>query len=303
MTQPNPNAEFSITTVITSYNKGPWLAEAIDSALMQEINHHEIIVVDDGSHDNTRQVAESYGNRIRYFHQENAGQVAAKNKGIELSGGSLIAFLDGDDRWRPAKLEKQIAKFKTDPEVGVVYTDRLKFKGDEIVLASNKQGHTPRQGHVTEYLIYDMFVPFSSSMVRKTFLDQAGWMNPACPIAPDYDLWLRLSTVCKFAYVDEILMEYRTGIDSIGTRIKSKTDYVLKIQEDFVRDYYGGKFPNKQSVNRAYFNKYKAAGNFQLQQGQNAAALKYFMKAAKHRPFDFAIYKSIVRSILWKSQP
>ena len=302
MTQPNPNAEFSITTVITSYNKGPWLAESIDSALIQEINHHEIIVVDDGSHDNTRQVAESYGNRIRYFQQENAGQVAAKNKGIELASGNFIAFLDGDDRWRPTKLEKQIAKFKADPEVGVVYTDRLKFKGDEIVLASNKLWHTPREGRVTEYLIYDLFVPFSAAMVRKTHLDQAGWMSEACPIAPDYDLWLRLSTVCKFAYVDEILMEYRTGIDSIGTRVKTKTDYILKIQEDFVQDYYGGKFPNKKSLNRAYFNKYKAAGNFQLHQGQNAAALKYFMKAAKYRPFDFSIYKSIARSMFLKPQ-
>ena len=222
MTHPDSNAEFSVTTVITSYNKGPWLAEAIDSALIQEIHHHEIVVVDDGSHDNTRQVAESYGNRILYFHQENAGQVAAKNKGIELASGNFIAFLDGDDRWRPTKLEKQIEKFKADPEVGVVYTDRLKFKGDEIVLASNKLWHTPREGHVTEHLIYDLFVPFSASMVRKTCLDQAGWMSEACPIAPDYDLWLRLSTVCKFAYVDEILMEYRTGIDSIGTRIKKK---------------------------------------------------------------------------------
>ena len=174
----------------------------------------------------------------------------------------------------PTKLEKQIEKFKADPEVGVVYTDRSKFKGDEIVLASNKLWHTPREGHVTEHLIYDLFVPFSASMVRKTCLDQAGWMSEACPIAPDYDLWLRLSTVCKFAYVDEILMEYRTGIDSIGTRIKKKTDYILKIQEDFVRDYYGGKFPYKKSLNRAYFNKYKAAGNFHFQQGQNAAALK-----------------------------
>jgi len=300
MTHPDPNAEFFVTTVITSYNKGPWLAEAIDSALIQEIDHHEIIVVDDGSHDNTRQVAESYGNRIRYFQQENAGQVAAKNKGIELASGNFIAFLDGDDRWRPTKLEKQIAKFKADPEVGVVYTDRLKFKGDEIVLASNKLWHTPREGRVTEYLIYDMFVPFSSSMVRKTFLDQAGWMNPACPIAPDYDLWLRLSLVCKFAYVDEILMEYRTGIDSIGTRVKSKIDYTIKIQEDFVRDYFDGNFPNKKSLKRAYFGKYRTAGNFYLSQQKYWTAFKYFIKAAKHRPFEPRIYKSIMRSLIWK---
>ena len=300
MTDPKSSLEYSVSTVITSYNKGPWLGEAIQSALNQELDSHEVLVIDDGSQDNTREIAESFGTQIRYHYQENAGQVPAKNKGIELAKGNFIAFLDGDDRWRPTKLEKQIAKFKADPDVGVVYTDRLKFKGDQIVLASNKIGHTPREGDVTKYLIYDMFVPFSSSMVRKTDLDKAGWMSEACPIAPDYDLWLRLSTVCKFAYVDEILMEYRTGIDSIGTRVKTKTDYVIKIQEDFVRDYFDGKFPYPKSLNRAYYNKYVAAGNFQLGQRQNVIALRYFLKAAKYRPFHFSIYKRILRSMLWK---
>ncbi len=292
--------EFSVTTVITSYNKGPWLAEAIDSALVQEIDDHEILVIDDGSQDNTRQVAESFGGRIRYFHQENSGQVAAKNKGVELAQGNFIAFLDGDDRWRATKLSKPLAKFKDDPEVGVVYTDRLKFRDEEIVLASNKLGHTPREGHVTEFLIYDMFVPFSSSMVRKSFLDQVGGMDPQCPIAPDYDLWLRMSTVCKFAYVDEILMEYRTGIDSIGTRVKSKIEYTLKIQEDFVNNYFGGKFPYPKALHRAYANKYRSAGNFYLSQSQNGAAFTFFLKAARHSPWELRIYKSILRSLVWK---
>ena len=292
--------KFSVTTVITSYNKGPWLAEAIDSALAQEIDDHEILVIDDGSRDNTRQVAEAYGNRIRYFHQENAGQVAAKNKGVELAQGNFIAFLDGDDRWRATKLSKQLAKFKDDPEVGVVYTDRLKFRDEEIVLASNKLGHTPREGRVTEFLIYDMFVPFSSSMVRKSFLDQAGWMDPQCPIAPDYDLWLRMSTVCKFAYVDEILMEYRTGIDSIGSRVKSKIEYTLKIQENFVNNYFDGKFPYPKALHRAYFNKYRSAGNFYLSQNRNGAAFKFFLKAARHSPWELRIYKNILRSLIWK---
>ncbi len=299
MPKKNVNLKSTVTTVITSYNKGPWLGEAIDSALLQEIDHHEIIVIDDGSQDNSRQVAESYGNKIRYVHQENAGQVAAKNRGIELSTGNFIAFLDGDDRWLPTKLAKQLEKFESDPEVGVVYTDRLKFREDQIVLASNKLGHTPREGHVTEFLIYDMFVPFSTSMVRKSFLDQAGWMSLDCPIAPDYDLWLRMSLVCKFAYVDEILMEYRTGIDSIGNRVKSKIDYTIKIQEDFVENYFAGKFPYRRSLQRAYFSKYRSAGNFHLSQKNNWAAFKFFLKAARHCPLDLRIYKNIVRSMIW----
>ena len=97
-----------VSTVITSYNKGPYLAEAIDSALAQDYPHREILVIDDGSTDHTPEVAGAYEDRIRYIRQENRGPSGAKNRGIIEVRGEFIAFLDGDDRWRPGKLTKQI---------------------------------------------------------------------------------------------------------------------------------------------------------------------------------------------------
>ena len=118
-----------VSVIIPTYNYGRFIAETIESALGQTLLPHEVIVVDDGSTDETAEVVASFGERVRYIYQENAGVCAARNRGVAASSGDLIAFLDADDIWEPTKLEKQAAKF-ADPDVGLVHCGMREFDSD-----------------------------------------------------------------------------------------------------------------------------------------------------------------------------
>ena len=134
-----------VSTVITSYNKAPYLAEAIISALAQDYSHQEILVIDDGSTDHTPEIALAFRDQIRYIRQENRGPSGAKNRGILEVRGEFIAFLDGDDCWRPGKLTKQIECFRRNPAVALVYTDRLVLREAQ----SSARRSTPTGGTFT----------------------------------------------------------------------------------------------------------------------------------------------------------
>src|SRR5436190_9018266 len=111
----------TVSVVIPTYNYARYLGAAIDSALQQTHAPLEVIVVDDGSTDDTPRLLDGYGDRIRVIRQKNSGVAAARNAGVREARGELIAFLDSDDLWKPRKLELQIARFEADPGLGLVH--------------------------------------------------------------------------------------------------------------------------------------------------------------------------------------
>jgi glycosyltransferase involved in cell wall biosynthesis len=125
-----------VSVVIPTYNRASRLPAAIDSVLRQGVSDIEIIVVDDGSSDDTRAVVARYGNRVRYVYQANAGVGAARNAGIRLATGTFAAFLDSDDRWHDFKLSMQLALFDARPDVGLVFSDFVIEKPDQSVQAN-----------------------------------------------------------------------------------------------------------------------------------------------------------------------
>jgi glycosyltransferase involved in cell wall biosynthesis len=293
-----PEISGMVSTIITSFNKAPWLAEAIESALSQDYANQEVIVVDDGSSDATREVCSAFGEQIKFIYQENQGCPAAKNTGIFAARGEFIAILDGDDRWRPGKLTKQVALLRKNTVAGLVYSDRLKFNMDRVTMASNWQKHTPRRGWVLDQLLTDNFIPVSTVVARRRCLYDAGLFNPAQRIASDYDLWLRFSRKFQVDYVDEVLMEYRTGIDSIGSRCAHKFDQLMTIQSRFVNEYYGGSYPRPKVIAVATANRLESLGDFQLAQGQQLAAINTYMRACRLDPTRLSRYRSILRGLV-----
>ncbi len=287
-----------VSTVITSFNKAPWLGEAIDSALIQDFPHQEVIVVDDGSTDNTAAVCRKYGDRIRYIWQENQGCPAAKNTGIRAAHGEFIAILDGDDRWRPGKLTKQVNLLRERPEVGLVFTDRLKFRDDRVTLPSNWLIHTPRRGWVLDDLLQDNFISVSSVVARRRCLFEAGLFNPDQRVASDFDLWLRFARKFQVDYVDEVLMEYRLGIDSIGSRVKNKFEDTMNIQNRFVREFYGGNYPNRKAISRATANRMAMKGNWHLSCGQQGMAIRAHWGAWRWDPWNVLHVRNLLRTFI-----
>jgi len=201
----------TVSVIIPNYNYGRFLREAIDSVLGQTHPPHEVIVIDDGSTDESRQILESYGSRVRVHFQKNEGVGAARNKGAEMASGEILAFLDADDYWSPLKLEKQLAELEAKPDVGLVhcglqYVDGKGGLGDAYLV-----GYA---GDVAENLLrFEPVIsgPGGTSMIpRSVFLEVGGYdINKDLHPSEDWELSYRIATRYKFAFVPEPLLFYR----------------------------------------------------------------------------------------------
>jgi glycosyltransferase involved in cell wall biosynthesis len=201
----------TVSVIIPNYNYGRFLREAIDSALGQTHPPHEVIVIDDGSTDESREILESYGMRIRVHYQQNEGVGAARNKGAEMATGEVLAFLDADDLWAPAKIEKQLADLESKPNVGLVhcglqYIDENGRQGDEYLVG--------REGEVAEDLLrFEPVIsgPGGTSLIpRSVFLGVGGYdTNKDLHPSEDWELSYRIATKYRFAFVPEPLLFYR----------------------------------------------------------------------------------------------
>lgn len=284
---------FPVSVVITCFNYGKYLKSSIDSVLEQTVPVEEIIVVDDGSTDNTQSILSDYrtNEKIRFVYQKNRGQAKAKNTGLQLARGEFVAFLDADDIWAPRKIEKQIKLFKN-PKVGVVYT-RQKFinqKGE--IISKGPRRLRVYRGNVRRQVLKDNFVPFSSAMVRKQILDESGYFNEKLAMSIDWELWLRLSLLAEFDYVDEDLLLYRVGhpgqmSKDLATREKC-ADMVF---EDFLRAF-GASVPRRE-VKDAKVYTYNNRGYY-YRLTDIARAMNYYRKSVMEKPLQVKAYKGLI---------
>lgn len=288
-----------VSVVITCYNYGKFLATAIDSVLEQTYPEFEIILVDDGSTDNTEQVANQYAHhpRLTYIRQNNAGQANAKNTGIKHASGEFIAFLDADDRWCPDKLEKQMIRFEI-KNVGVVYC-RAKYLNEddeEIFFAMTGPYLQPRRNKVTNWLIFDNFVPFSSSVVRKECLDKFGTFDETLKMGIDWDLWLRISTAYSFDFVDEHLFYYRMGHSGqMSKNLETRQECSDRIMERFLAHYPYAL--GVKTVERAMYYTYCNRGEY-FRSIDKKKSTNLFLKAIRILPYKINAYKGLVKNLI-----
>lgn len=183
-----------VSVIIPTYNRAWCLAEAVDSVLAQELRGFELIVVDDGSTDDTPRLIEGYGEAIRTLRRENHGVSAARNAGIAAARGELIAFLDSDDLWLPGKLRRQVEFFTSHPEALICQTEELWVKNGRRVNPGKR--HRKRGGMIFEPSLDLCLVSPSAVMVRRELFERVGLFDESLPACEDYDLWLRVS--CRF---------------------------------------------------------------------------------------------------------
>jgi glycosyltransferase involved in cell wall biosynthesis len=217
-----------VSVVIASRNYGRYLGGAVRSVLAQTVSDFEIVIIDDGSTDDTPRVMREFQGelRIRYFRTDGLGQSRAKNLGIMHARGELLAFLDGDDEWLPTKLEQQLSLFDH-PNVGVVYSRRILMNENGIDQPTTQ---TPLMtGNIYEELLARNCICFSSVIIRRNVFETVGMFNPKQALAIDYDLWLRIAKHYEFAYADEPLVRYRTGHANLSKRIGERVHIVLSV--------------------------------------------------------------------------
>lgn len=204
----------TVSALIHTYNYGRFVGDAIDSVLAQDYpaDRLEVIVLDDGSEDDTREVVRPYEDRVRYIRQGNTGTPGACNRSIAAATGELIAFHSGDDAWKPDKTIRQVEILQARPEVGLVYADLAITDGGLNVMAPSfwrRFGFAPRRGKVLPHLLRGNFISGTSMMFRASFRDVI------CPI-PDWayweDWWIATrvaETGAEVEFIDEALVLYR----------------------------------------------------------------------------------------------
>jgi glycosyltransferase involved in cell wall biosynthesis len=200
-----------VTVIIPTYNRGWIIQEAIESVLAQDFNDYELIVVDDGSEDNTLEILGAYGKAIVILHQSNRGVSAARNRGIDESKGRLIAFLDSDDLWLPKKLSTQVKFFKKNADALINQTQEIWIRNGLRV--NPKKRHHKFSGMIFERSLELCLVSPSAVMIEKRLFDTVGVFDEQLPACEDYDLWLRISCRYPVHLTDSPLVIKRGGHD------------------------------------------------------------------------------------------
>ena len=207
----------SISVVIPAYNASSFLAATLNSILAQTLPADEILVIDDGSKDDTADIAASFGPPVRVIRRANAGQASSRNFGVQQASSEWIAFLDADDLWEPAKLARQIEELARNPAADLCYSGRVEFTEHQGVLQRGHVMPVPPPANLRKALLRNTtFMPSSTILRRSTFL-AAGGFNAQYKILEDWDLWLRLlrdGTV--FAACLEPLLLYRIHLNSVS---------------------------------------------------------------------------------------
>jgi glycosyltransferase involved in cell wall biosynthesis len=198
-----------VSIILPTYNRAHFLPEAVGSVLAQTYRNWELIVVDDGSTDHTREVAEGYGDeRIRYLYQANKGCSAARNLGIKNSRGEFIAFLDSDDMWLPERLEVGMRAFEEHPSAGMVCSGCYRVGNDGAVVCESK-ADLPVIPFEELQVRYAIPGGTPSVTVRMAALEEVGLFDESLARNEDWDLWLRLARRFEIRAVARPLVKIR----------------------------------------------------------------------------------------------
>lgn len=226
-----PAEEVKISVVIPSYNAAKYVVVAVESVLAQTYRDFEILVVDDGSTDDTREVLRKYGAAVQYLYKTNGGVSSARNYGIEKARGKYVAFLDADDVWLPEKLEKQMAVMEADARIGLCYAATEKV--DENLRTIGRIEADVYEDYCAALLLNLNIVAgsCSSAVVRRDVARQTSGFDAQFSTCADWEYWLRLSLLTRFAPVKEYLVKYRVVAGSMSSDpfvSKRDTEGVLK---------------------------------------------------------------------------
>ncbi|MES2504246.1 MAG: glycosyltransferase [Myxococcota bacterium] len=223
-----------ISIIIPNHNYGRFVGAAVESALAQSYRDIEVVVVDNGSTDNSVEILRQYQSRIKLITQENRGQAEARNRGIIEASGKYFAFLDADDVWLPHKLESQI-KLMNSPEIGLVYSGCMKVDQD----LNPEQAMYPKYtGRVLKQFASGIgavvIAGESTSLIRRECIERCGLLDPNLSTSSGWDLYRRIATRYAFAAVFEPLVLYRQHGDNWSLRTKVfETDWLYCLKKMF----------------------------------------------------------------------
>jgi glycosyltransferase involved in cell wall biosynthesis len=290
-----------VSVIIPTYNRAGVVKDAIASVLAQSERDIEVLVVDDGSTDDTRDVVTASGDgRVRCLHKANGGAASARNLGLSNAGGSYIAFLDSDDLWPPDYLDVMLAKLQANEDVGVAYASIARSSGDGTWKATH-EGRACASGWVTRALFSKGFVSPVAVLIRREAL--AGLrFDESLPTAEDSDFFLRLSVRTRFLYVPDVLVRVRMSPDSLCATAGPNDNRVLSLERFYFQ--LGGKESIPWRLARKKLSHAcRQAGLNYLDAGNKRQAIRLLKKAVRYWPADLRLYRDLTTAVLSGATP
>src|SRR6185295_16601263 len=266
----------SVSVVIPTYNYGRFIKAAISSVLDQTRSPSEVIVVDDGSTDETTAVVAAFGKAVRYMRQDNAGVSAARNLGVRESTSQLIAFLDADDTLEPSTLEKQVARLDSDEEIVLVHCAMREFDDETgATIRLHMEGGEDRVAN--NLLLWEgpLIVAAGAIIVSRQAFDRVGGFDTRMKVGEDWDFCYRVAQLFKIGFVAEPLVNYRRHNSAAHRNVENMERGMLMFYEKaFATD-----DPEILKLRRrAYGNFHRVMAGSYLHSGRMG---KFFWHAAK----------------------
>ena len=282
--------KYLISIIIPTYNRGHLIESAIRSVLTQSYDKFELIVVDDGSKDNTFEVIKAIcDNRIKYIkHEKNKGVAAARNTGIQASCGEFVAFQDDDDIWQPEKLEKEVnCIYGVSKDAEVVYTRACKLeKGISTYIPSDKI--RTLEGNVYRTLLWQNYIALPSVLFRRTCLEKAGLFDETLIAFEDWDFLLRLSKYYSFKYIAEPLVIVN---QTHGSLLSKEVTFIRALAAIMEKN--SEEISNDKRLMARYLS-YR--GHLMCLTGDIKGGRKYILRAIYTLPYDVSLLSGFLVS-------
>tara|TARA_B100001250_G_scaffold118032_1_gene100204 strand:+ start:767 stop:1603 length:837 start_codon:yes stop_codon:yes gene_type:complete len=222
-----------VSVIIPTFNRFSLISRAIDSVLNQTIKPFEIIVVDDGSSDNTSTFIKNNYKSVKLIKQKNLGVSKARNVGIKNSSGDWIALLDSDDEWKKNKLEVQIKSLSEYDYYSVCHTNEIWIRNG--IRVNQKKRHQKYGGDIFDKCLDICRISPSSIIFKKNIIDEVGWFDEGLSICEDYDLWLRITANFKILFIDKpLVIKYGGHSDQLSKSVNGIEAYRIKSLENLL---------------------------------------------------------------------
>lgn len=277
----------TVSVIIGAYNAENTIRETIESVLSQTFTDFELIIVDDGSTDNTKNICEEYrkrDNRVRYVWQKNSKLSAARNKGVEVSKSNYVTIIDADDLWAEDKIQKQVLAIRSKKDT-IILTGVHRFTICDGVKIWREITMPPvdcgKCGDIRKILLLSSFqmVVFNTALMEKNNICELGGWNQDMWTAHDWEFWIRAKRKCEFINIEEPLFYYRKHSASL-----SKSEDLLKVlgaHEEIIRHYYKNGLTTESDFSKALICRRLEISEFLIYQKELEKAFKVFLDSLK----------------------
>ena len=286
-----------VSIITPAYNAAQYLGAAIQSVIGQTYTDWELIIVDDGSTDNTRALVRSYlgstGDKLRYLFQSNRGLPAARNKGIQAAKGEFVAILDADDVWLPIRLERGVAVMDRSAQVGLVHSKVARIDVNGAVVSFPVFPRKYLSGKIAPHLLTRRaHISCPTVLFRRQCLDVVGAFDETMRATEDRDLWFRIAEQYEIAYLDDVLAYARLTPASMS----SDSDRMLKGQLVFVRKHYDRHACGRIALLRALGQIYREQGDIYFSRGQVSRSVGHYSRSVLYNPLNLKNFCMLLRA-------